>query len=82
MNRVTTMATRHGEASAGGVRPGRSGSPWLQDPFMRLMDALADWQERAAERRRLLGLDDRMLRDIGVDRASAFDEGEKPFWRS
>lgn len=81
MNRVTTMTAWHGGSSACGVRAERSGSRWLQEPFMHLLDALAAWQERAAERRRLLGLDDRMLRDIGLDRASAFDEGGKPFWR-
>ncbi|QQS15018.1 MAG: DUF1127 domain-containing protein [Rhodospirillales bacterium] len=41
----------------------------------------ADRQELARSRRALLTLDDRMLRDIGVDRATARDEGEKPFWR-
>jgi uncharacterized protein YjiS (DUF1127 family) len=42
---------------------------WLQ---MRL--------ERARSRRALLALDDRMLADIGVDRATARLEGEKGFW--
>jgi uncharacterized protein YjiS (DUF1127 family) len=29
----------------------------------------------------LATLDDRMLADIGVERATAFCEAEKPFWR-
>ncbi len=47
----------------------------------RLLDALGEWHDRAAQRRRLLALDDRMLSDIGVSRADAWNEGTKPFWR-
>jgi uncharacterized protein YjiS (DUF1127 family) len=36
--------------------------------------------EIARSRRALLGLDDRMLADIGIDRATALTEGEKGFW--
>lgn len=39
------------------------------------------WSLRAQERRALGELDDRMLRDIGVDRASAHYEATKPFWQ-
>jgi uncharacterized protein YjiS (DUF1127 family) len=39
------------------------------------------WHERARQRRHLARLDDRALRDIGVDRASAHFEASKPFWR-
>jgi uncharacterized protein YjiS (DUF1127 family) len=45
-----------------------------------LARTIYDWQERAEQRHRLDGLDDRMLRDIGVDRASAKEEATKPFW--
>lgn len=37
--------------------------------------------EVARSRRLLLALDDRMLSDIGLDRATARVEGEKGFWR-
>lgn len=36
---------------------------------VRISDALLAWQERARQRYRLEGLDDRMLKDIGVSRA-------------
>ena len=39
------------------------------------------WYDRARSRRALLGMDDRMLQDIGIDRASAQVEGARPFWR-
>jgi uncharacterized protein YjiS (DUF1127 family) len=49
--------------------------------FIRLFDALGAWQDRAAERRQLARLEDRMLRDIGIDRASAQSEALKRFWQ-
>lgn len=39
------------------------------------------WLERAAQRRRLSQLDDRMLKDIGVGRADAERESSKWFWQ-
>ena len=46
-----------------------------------LFDRLLAWQERARSRRMLRGLDDHMLRDIGIDRGLAEQEGSVPFWR-
>ena len=43
---------------------------------------LLDWQERARQRRELLGLSDLTLRDIGRSRADAIREGARPFWRT
>ena len=40
------------------------------------------WQARAIARRHLSELDDRLLADIGMDRAGAVDEAAKPFWRA
>ncbi|MDG4553204.1 MAG: DUF1127 domain-containing protein [Candidatus Competibacter sp.] len=34
------------------------------------------------QRRELLALDDRMLKDIGLSRVDALRESGKPFWRS
>ena len=42
---------------------------------------LATWAERHRERRALLGLDDAMLKDVGLGRGDAFREAAKPFWR-
>jgi uncharacterized protein YjiS (DUF1127 family) len=44
-------------------------------------DLLCDWTERNRQRRALLSLSDAMLRDIGISRADALREGEKPFWK-
>jgi uncharacterized protein YjiS (DUF1127 family) len=46
-----------------------------------VFDRLLAWQERGRSRRMLRGLDDHMLRDIGIDRSLAEHEGSMPFWR-
>lgn len=48
---------------------------------VRSIDILARCGERARERRKLLSLDDRMLKDIGIGRAEAWAEADKPVWR-
>jgi uncharacterized protein YjiS (DUF1127 family) len=51
----------------------------------RLVAALArlrEWHAVYRQRRALLGLDAAMLKDIGISRADAVQEGNKPFWRS
>jgi uncharacterized protein YjiS (DUF1127 family) len=47
-----------------------------------VVTALMVWHDRVRERRALLGLNDLQLRDIGISRADAGSEGEKPFWRA
>ncbi len=49
--------------------------------ILRAFDALLRWQERAAERRRLSGMEDYILRDIGLSRADIDQEVRKPFWQ-
>jgi uncharacterized protein YjiS (DUF1127 family) len=44
--------------------------------------SLLAWYDRARQRRALLGLSDRQLQDIGISRAEADGEGDKPFWRA
>jgi uncharacterized protein YjiS (DUF1127 family) len=39
------------------------------------------WLERSRQRRQLGELNDYMLRDIGITRAEAWFEADKPFWR-
>jgi uncharacterized protein YjiS (DUF1127 family) len=47
-----------------------------------LADALLAWQERGRQRRDLIALNDHQLHDIGISRADAEREWNKPFWRS
>jgi uncharacterized protein YjiS (DUF1127 family) len=48
---------------------------------MRFVDMLLEWHERSRQRRALMALDDRLLKDIGISRADAERETSKPFWR-
>ena len=40
------------------------------------------WRQRVNQRRALARLDDKMLQDIGIDKANAMLEIVKPFWRA
>jgi uncharacterized protein YjiS (DUF1127 family) len=50
--------------------------------FAQVVAACVAWHERARQRSALVELSDYMLCDIGISRAAAIDEAEKPFWRS
>ena len=50
--------------------------------FVRVLDTLLLWQERASERRSLAQQEARMLADMGIGRAEAAAEAAKPFWRA
>jgi len=52
-----------------------------QQAVRKLVATIFTWTERARMRRRLLSLDDRMLRDLGITRAEVHTETAKPFWR-
>ena len=46
-----------------------------------VLGTLLTWQERYDQRHKLMALDDRLLKDIGITRAQAREEYEKPVWR-
>jgi len=48
----------------------------------RIAATVAEWQDRAQARRELARLDERTLRDIGLNRTDAEFEARKPFWRN
>jgi uncharacterized protein YjiS (DUF1127 family) len=53
----------------------------LEAAAIRAVERLMTWQDRARSRRTLQSLDDRLLRDIGIDRVQAAQEATRPFWR-
>ena len=61
-------------------------SPSAQRPVAgfatRLLNLAWQWHFRVASRRQLARLDDHLLRDIGIDRATVESEILKPFWKS
>lgn len=62
--------------------------PWRASGLRPALEALAAvalgralrWREVARQRRALLALNDRMLKDIGISRAEAEQEARRPFW--
>jgi uncharacterized protein YjiS (DUF1127 family) len=49
--------------------------------YARLRGCIVTWRARARSRCLLARLDDRMLRDIGIDRTRAWQETGKWFWQ-
>jgi uncharacterized protein YjiS (DUF1127 family) len=64
-----------GRARARRVRHGPLGAA------ARVLATFREWRRRAHDRAQLAGLDDRVLRDIGLTRADAEFLSNKPFWR-
>lgn len=48
----------------------------------RMLTRWREWRRRARDRAELAGLDDRMLKDIGLTRGDAEFLSNKPFWRA
>jgi uncharacterized protein YjiS (DUF1127 family) len=57
------------------------GSLELGPRLARLYSTLLLWRERARERRQLLAMTERELHDLGLSRADAWREADKPLWR-
>ncbi|WP_119168801.1 DUF1127 domain-containing protein [Algihabitans albus] len=51
-------------------------------PLEALINLFIAWQDRANQRHDLAEMDDRLLRDVGLDRLDVEREIAKPFWRS
>jgi uncharacterized protein YjiS (DUF1127 family) len=52
----------------------------IQDLATMTFARLLFWHELARQRRALLALNDRMLKDIGISRAEAEHEANRAFW--
>ncbi len=59
----------------------RPGSVAPSAPTVGALARVGLWLERRRQRRALLSLNDHLLKDIGVSRAEAWLEGQKPFWQ-
>ena len=56
------------------LRPGPA--TWL----FHAIELVLGWREVARQRRAVLELDERLLKDIGITRADAEHEASRPFW--
>jgi uncharacterized protein YjiS (DUF1127 family) len=69
---------------SGGIVPAPRHGPFRRRvPFSlsKSFDVLLLWLQRRRERRKLVGLSDHVLKDIGLTRADAEGEALKAFWR-
>ena len=57
-------------------------STTLRDTIGRAVSTLRLWGRRVHTRRELLTLNNHLLADIGVSRADAVREANKPFWQA
>ena len=53
----------------------------VEDGVIRFFGRVRTWHEEARSRYDLAQLDDRMLSDIGISRATAEQKASVPFWR-
>ncbi len=53
--------------------------PWRM--MSKALIVLMAWQERARQRTSLGQMDDRMLKDIGLNRLDVYRETSRPFWK-
>ena len=81
----TARAPLEQRALTGGRRPLKS--RWdgfvslAGDMVVAVTDLLYLWQRRLRDREMLLHMSTAQLKDIGLSRADALQEAEKPFWR-
>lgn len=76
MNQTLESRFSYGVGGVAGLLSG------LARLLLRTPEQASLWYERSRQRRYLARLDERLLRDIGLDRATAELEISKPFWRS
>ena len=76
MNR-TLDTVRYGQLRL----PNRSLSDMIIAATRRVADRVAMWEKRIADRGHLASLDDRLLRDMGLNRLDVTQESQKPFWK-
>lgn len=55
-------------------------SGWLGRSAKEFLRAIRKWNRRYRTRRDLLEMEDRILKDIGINRSDALKEGKKAFW--
>ena len=75
-SRTAYLATSTGPAAR--FAPARSLGHFVAN----LLNRLAEWQDRAEQRTHLAGMDERMLKDIGINGVDAARESGKPFWKA
>jgi uncharacterized protein YjiS (DUF1127 family) len=76
LSRSATPARSKPRSSAGLSRNA------LASPFLAIDRLLRSWETRLHHRAQLRNMPEYLLRDVGIDSATAQAEADKPFWRS
>ena len=76
---ISNLSTRGG-TRANGLREGRTS--FIAEALIAFFNRIQDWSERHRTRKRLYQMPDYILHDIGISRAEAETEWEKPFWQA
>jgi uncharacterized protein YjiS (DUF1127 family) len=64
------------------IEPRKSLGERIAAAAVSALTQIQTWRERARSRHALLRLDDHMLHDLGISRATAEFKGSQPFWRT
>ncbi|MEL6234656.1 MAG: DUF1127 domain-containing protein [Pseudomonadota bacterium] len=63
------------------ARPSGVGAGGVIAGALSVLRLVVRWADRATQRSRLVELDERMLKDIGISREDANIEARRPFWQ-
>lgn len=77
--RTTDIVITRQNASA---RVALADAGWVPEFILSGLKSARDWMARFHQRRALSLLDDRMLKDIGLNRFDVAREFDKPFWQA
>ncbi|WP_250655482.1 DUF1127 domain-containing protein [Alkalimarinus coralli] len=75
-----TSIVRFGRYQVILVKRERERSSWVKS-LNNIVTKLREYRENSRQRRQLAQLPDYLLKDIGITRADALKEAEKPFWQ-
>jgi len=79
---MTTISLHHASLNETARRATMAANSWVGQVLPKGWKTLEIWYKRASQRRQLRELDYRLLQDIGINRADAWREGRKPFWKA
>ncbi len=78
VSRLLEGGTKSGFGAAAAVTPWGRLAAWIRAG----VELVSLWMLRSRERRALARLDERLLKDVGINPADAWEESRKPFWKS
>jgi uncharacterized protein YjiS (DUF1127 family) len=82
MKTVTYAATSVRPSGKGHIQAIHGVLKAIDNTLLAVLEVPFQWHRRIADRHSLAAMDDRLLKDIGISRADAEHEAEKPFWRN